>query len=143
MKHKGSVSEFSDERNRYIMSLFRKFYTSGPDRTLRGICRLVASSAAPRFFVSERRASEMISMLRRGKILPPMHSAKRRMYAEILKRVTDSQQACPGMPLSDAVFEVVNAPAPEIYISEATVRSIIYREMRMVKNKIRQQPVSA
>lgn len=136
MKHKGSVSEFNCERDLLIMKYYSELSSTHSHKNIRELCALIAKMPAPRFYVAEKRASVVCSQLRKGQVKSNMLGERRRMYEEILRRVTHLQQSQFGMPLCDAVFEVVNSPAPELYLSFETIYSIIYRMQRLKREKI-------
>ncbi len=75
----------------------------------------------------------------RGVAPDNMMPQKLKMYEEILRRVEGIRARKPGHPLSDAVFEAVNSPAPEFYLTDDSARVIIYRlraRRKAAKNKI-------
>lgn len=98
---------------------------------MRDMFGMAARMPASRFWVSEVRAAEVISCMLRGEARDPKQcEQKRRMYDELFRRVVEWRQLNPGHPLSDAVFQAVNSPAPEFYLTEASAKVIIYAARR-------------
>lgn len=98
---------------------------------LGGLYAMAAQSPCSRFWVSEKRAAEVISRMMRGedtdvKSLP----LRNKMYRELLRRVQEWQAQNPGHPLTDAVFAAVNSPAPEFYVTPESAKVIISRIMQ-------------
>ncbi len=137
MKKKGSVIEFTACRDAELHRAFMDVLRESPltVRSLNQMFALAAASPCSRFWVSEERAAEVISALLAGKEFPDMSQQKRRMYGEILRRVRPILRENPGMPVSHAVFDVVNSPAPEFYLTTLSTRSIIYRYLRKRKSR--------
>lgn len=88
-----------------------------------------AEAPAPRFWVSEARATRIISLMLKGENpLDGMRKEKREMYLEIFSRVKVIRESNPGLPLGDIVFEVVNSEAPRSYIHPAWAQRLILNE---------------
>lgn len=129
MKHKGSAIEHTGERNRELRRLFSKYYSEGHNPGDDGFYERIVKSPASRFWVSENRATEVVSAMRRGRGIGNMYGEKQRMYREIYRRAMILHASQPALPLTRIVFEVVNSPAPEFYLSPRTAWRII-GEMR-------------
>lgn len=127
MKKIGSVAEFGKQRNEELLAAFRKAMGDPKLRTLDDIFMAAASSPASRFWVSERRAGEVISHLMKGGSIERMLPKRREMYEEILRRTLAYMKKHPRASVTDAVFEAVNSPAPEFYLTYKSTRVILYR----------------
>lgn len=93
-------------------------------------CRAVAAPA-PRFWVSEERATAVVSRLLAGRTLGRMRPMRRRMFADIARRVRQLLEAEPSLSLYLAVERVVNSPAPSYYLSPGSAKAVFYaRRMR-------------
>lgn len=131
MKKKNSVSEFSSERNLRLLEIFRKHLAERSHDAAEKAFGLAATTPAPRFWVSESRAAAVVGRLLAGEdVTSGMYPEKREMYLEIFRRFKELKRQRPDEAIASLVFEVVNSPAPRSYLSEATVKSIIYRESR-------------
>ena len=81
---------------------------------------------APRFWVSEARATAVIKMMWEGKDpTDGMIPEKRKMYREIFNRVKRLHEEEPATLLGDLVFRIVNEEAPSSYISWLSVKEIV------------------
>ena len=132
MKKKNCKCEFTSERSELLLRNFRESIARQSQISAAKAFRDAVEAPAPRFWVSEARAMRIISFLLKGRdeVLDGMHPKKREMYREIFKRVKTMKEENPGMPLGDVVFEVVNAPAPESYISWEWAGRLISRQRK-------------
>lgn len=88
----------------------------------------VVNSPCSRFWISEERATAVISAIIRGQpILDSMRPTKREMFIELHARVCNIRNDAPEMNLYDAVFLAVNSPAPKFYMTPGYALNIIYK----------------
>ena len=127
MKKSGSIQEFKEARDRELLASFRHVLATAQGVPLREMYGMAARRPCSRFWVSEERASEVMSRMMQGKDDEKMRPQRRRMYDEIRKRVDRKLREEPGMPLCHAVGEVVNSPAPEFYLTDSSALVIISR----------------
>lgn len=132
MKKKNSLLEFTLQRSQLLVQAFRKAWkeSDGTPNVLQ-LSHKVVLMPAPRFWVSEERATEVISTwLRQGEefALEGMREVKKRMFREIMRRVQPRLSA--GRPLYHVVSEVVNEPAPEQFMTPGNAVFIYYRSSR-------------
>lgn len=135
MKKIGSTSDFTDARDRELYSNFRQLLRSA-DMPLAGMFAAAAAMPASRFWVSERRAADVIgAMLRRDADAVTAHMCpqKQRMYLEIFRRVKAIMAADRGLCMTHAVDAVVCSGAPEFYLTPKSARVIIYRIRRRLR----------
>lgn len=126
MRKKNSRPEFSSERSQLLIRNFREALARQSVISKQKAFQEAADAPVPRFWVSEARAVRIIKMMMKGEdVLDGMNEEKRKMYEEIYRRVTDFKERNPEMPLGDIVFEVVNSPAPESYLTWHTAKKII------------------
>lgn len=129
MKHIGSYFEYEKERNEDLLRAYRLCET----KTLykQSIYAMTVLMPARRFWVSEERATAVISQMLRGKTtIRWMRPNKRTMFAEIYRRVLRLMQEKPSEPLAHLVFEVVNSPAPQFYLTPGSAKIIICKIKR-------------
>lgn len=127
MKKLGSVSEFKEQRDQELLKAFKnQLHLLGVVETNQLFVR-ASKCKASRFWVSEHRAGVVVSQIYKGSRLERMNPTRRRMYFEIYRRVKELRDADPTMTLSEAVFQVVNSPAPEFYLTTKSARAMIYR----------------
>lgn len=131
MKHHGCVCDFTPQRNKELHQAYRRALASRSFINLREVCTIAANSPCSRFWVSEERATVVISALLKGQYaLDAMSPQKREMFIEIFKRVQKQKEEDPSMSIYDAVFLAVNSPAPKFYMTTNTVVEIISRIRR-------------
>ena len=118
MKKPNCKCEFANQRSELLLKNFRESISRQSRISAAKAFHEAATCPAPRFWVSEARATRIIGLMLKGEnVLSGMHSKKQEMYREIYKRVRSILDRNPGMPLGDVVFEVVNSPAPESYLT--------------------------
>lgn len=141
MKKKNCNCEFADQRSSLLLRNFRESIARQSKISAVKAFKESVDAPAPRFWVSEARATRVIAMLLKGEDpTSGMHSEKRKMYLEIFRRVKELKESNPEMPLGDLVFSVVNSPAPCSYLQWQTAGKIIYAARRSMKNLLNQKP---
>lgn len=129
MKKIGSVCEFNAERNRELVrAYFRTTPIEGEPDGMRRF-QAAAESPASRFWVSERRAAEVVRGMMKGMSIAHMSRKRREMFMEIFRRTREYMERHPGVALEEAAFEAVNSPAPEFYLTAGSARVIIYNSV--------------
>ena len=127
MKKKGSVVEFTQQRNEELLSAFREQLSLLGELPLEQIFTRASLSPASRFWVSERRAMVVMSHMMKGDQLLSMNQKRREMFYEIFRRVKELLRLEPSLTLTEASFRAVNSPAPEFYLTPKSARVLIYR----------------
>lgn len=129
MKKKGSICEFTEQRDAELWKNFRRRLGQVQLINLERIFKEVSEMPAGRFYVSEFRAVTVLRHhLRHGEW--KVKGAQRlEMFAELERRVLDLLRSNPGMRFDDAVFDVVNSPAPKFYLTPRSCRTLIYKYM--------------
>lgn len=131
MKHRGNTSDFTHKRNRELMRAFRQVLSQKKYFNIKKDFEQVVNMPCSRFWVSEERATAVISAMLRGQpILDTMRPTKREMFLEIYHRVEEKQKEFPDMPLCDIVFFVVNSPAPKFYMKPKHASDTMYKIKR-------------
>lgn len=121
-----SKCEFSDQRSLLLLKNFRESIARQSVISAKRAFQEAADAPAPRFWVSEARATRIIAMLLKGEDpTEGMIPSKREMYMEILNRVKILKEKNPSTPLGDIVFTVVNSPAPQSYMAWQYAKKII------------------
>ncbi|MCH5242965.1 MAG: hypothetical protein J1F67_11220, partial [Muribaculaceae bacterium] len=111
MKKKNSICEFASHRSECLLKNFRESLARQSQISKIKAFQDAAEAPAPRFWVSEARATRIISLMMKNErtgseILEGMHSEKRKMYEEIYRRTVAMKEEHPEMALGDIVFEV-------------------------------------
>lgn len=118
MRKKNSIAEFASQRSECLLRNFRESLARQSRISINRAFRDAIEAPAPRFWVTEARATLIITQLLKGiDMTEGMQSQKRRMYLEILKRVKERRILEPDTPVGDIVFEIVNSEAPSSYLT--------------------------
>lgn len=118
MKKPNSICEFAAERSNFLLQNFRESIARQSIISIKKAFNDAAEAPAPRFWVSEVRATKVILQLLKGHdATDGMLPKKREMFLEIFRRVKKLHEANPATPVGDLVFEVVNSEAPSSYLT--------------------------
>lgn len=140
MKKLNSISDFDKERRSFLLRNFREALAVQSEIDKTKAFHTVASAPAPRFWVSETRAADVVGKLLKGKegVLDKMYPEKQRMYKEIFRRFMEMRQTEPNASIAELIFRIVNDEAPDSYLTVPTVRTIIYREQQRLRKERRE-----
>lgn len=127
MKHKGSISDFSEQRDAELHASFATQLRNPSVRNNKSLYTGTVKTPCSRFWVSEERASEIVASMLKGKKINNMLNEKRRMYEEIRNRVEKIRKEQPQLSLYRAVEQAIWNPAPEFYLSPESARKMIRR----------------
>lgn len=135
MKKRGSVTDFKKERTEEVAKAFREAWlccsasVKGETAKVKTIADMAVKLPSSRFWVSEERASCVVSRLLRGEpATEGMRKPKREMFMEIYRRVRKEMASHPHRALVEHVSCVINQPAPEFYMEGATAIFLISRK---------------
>ena len=127
MRKKGSNCDFTAERNENLKQMFKACFLAGNYTNIGEIFGQMATMPAKRFYINEQRAYQLLCEKRRtGHWKPSILANKLRMMEEIEKRVDELMLANPSVSLVEAVDLVVNQPAPSLYLTPRSIRTIFY-----------------
>lgn len=112
------------------MKAYRKALSECRVVNLNAIFKKTAESPASRFFVSEERASAVISKMLCGQKPKMVNALKMKMFHEILRRVKKIKAEHPAFSIYRCCVIAVNSPAPMFYMTPLSVRQTIYRLKR-------------
>lgn len=125
MKKLGAVMDFTQQRDEELWGAYKSALRTAQYIFLPDIWLAVASMPCSRLWVSEERALAVVQLHRAGRQpLGDMRPQRRRLFAEVLRRVA---AADPALPLKEAVWRAVHAPAEEFYLSPWRVQRLIYQ----------------
>lgn len=138
MKHVGSNMEFSEERLENLMRVYDEYIIKCRYIKMPEVYEYIADAPADRFYVSDTRASVVISDMMQGKSLDTMRPLKREMFEEILRRVIRLRQEQPTWTMRRLCAEVVAQPAPKFYITAGSAKIMVCKARKQwVENKLR------
>lgn len=127
MKKKGCSAEFAPQRDAELLRAFKNCLHLLGDVPQLVFYRRIAASPSSRFWVSEKRAAEVVAKIMKGDQLVGMIPKRREMFFEIFRRVDQLRCDNPKLSIAEATFQVVNSPAPEFYITEKSARQLLYK----------------
>ena len=128
MKNKGSILDFTHQRNEELMRAFKKAIEKRRHIDIEEISREIVSTPCSRFWVSEERACVVINAIAKGRdILRTMRPTKREMFLELYQRVTELRKIYPHKTLYDIVLKAVNSKAPKFYMTPRSAIETIYK----------------
>lgn len=130
MKYVGSYFEYEQERNRDLLRVFELLMDRRQDLPMADIYARVVEMPSERFWVSESRATIVVSKIIGGDDLDSMLPNKRAMFMEIYRRVIAQRMKRPGDSLYAITFDVVNSPAPRFYLTPGSAKVIISKIKR-------------
>lgn len=131
MKHIGCILEFTHSRNKELMQAYRSAIITCRHICLDDIADRIVNTPCSRFWVSEERATVVLTAIKQGKpVLDRMRPTKREMYEEINSRVDDFLNRNKSLSLFEGIVHVVNSPAPKFYMRPRCAMEIIYKMKR-------------
>ena len=126
MKHKGSVCDFSADRNEELRKLFKEELMKQENRSTSEAMDKVWQSGASRFYVSETRVKAVMRYRKKHGNFPVMGASRLRMFRELWKRYTEKSRLFPKREEEDVIYEIVNSPAPSFYLTRRSLRTLLY-----------------
>lgn len=127
MKNIGSIAEYSEDRERDLLKVYFDYIQSCGEIRVADVCRHIVNAPAPRFYVSEPRATVVISQLLRGEDISRMHHTKQEMYLEIYSRFLVAREKNPHLSITQIITDIVEQPAPKFYLAPESARVMIYK----------------
>lgn len=139
MRKIGSVSDFSEDRNRELLKVFYALLEKESRQGIEDVFMRAIKAPASRFWVSERRAAAVVGRMnsKGDTALARMLPARREMYREIYRRYLLEREERPKESMVGLVSEIVNSPAPEFYLTFKSARVILYRFMAAMRERRR------
>lgn len=133
MKHCGCNSLYKTARTNEIMRLIRNEMSLSKHIDILSIARKISKKPMSRFWVSEERAYAVYKQIEKvgiNKALSSMRGTKREMFSEIYYRVKKLQEEQRSLTDYEAVTNVVQSEAPEIYMKARCIVELFYQTQR-------------
>lgn len=128
MKRQGSKFEHTAERDKELMKTYCHYLGACDEAKLDVILTQTVNTPCSRFWVSDERASIVMSGIEREAIdLTTMVESRRNMYLELYRRVQLLRNENPTMSLSEVTSMAVMQEAPCFYLTAKSARTIIHR----------------
>lgn len=135
-KHIGSVCDYLDERDSFLLSVYREAISSCDVIRVKDIMRYVVKHPAPRFWCSESQAACEITKRLNGTPSDKVpYIERKRMYDAIFDRFVIARAKDSSASLTRLAFDIVHSPAPESYISSDSAKVLINRYRKKIRNK--------
>lgn len=136
MKLKGSFSYYQRKRDCDLIRVYNE--TVGKEKypfRLLDVMKKVVCHPSVAFWVSEDRALDIISRMRRGEDANLKYVNKKLMFDEIFRRVNEVEKEHPNDTLIELIRRVIYGKAPSFYITPASAIVIIHK----IKKKWRKE----
>ena len=99
MKHKGANMEYAEERLSDLMRTYDEYISSCDYIRMPEVYAYIANAPAARFYVSDNRATIVVSAMLQGKQHIKMRPLKFEMFQEICRRVLSLRELHPEWSL--------------------------------------------
>lgn len=127
MRKKGSVCDYIEQRNIELLRAFKARLREVRHIHFPSLMVLVVNTPTSRFWVSEARASIILSAMFRGvDVISKMRSSKREMFTEIYRRAVEYRREHPEATIPQVAFRVVNSPAPKFYLHPDCAKTYLF-----------------
>lgn len=138
MKHFGANMEYAEERLRDLMRVYDNYIASCTYIRMPEVYASIVNAPAARFYVSDIRATVVVSALLKDKPLKRMHPLKREMYEEIARRVVALREDHPEWTLRRLCALVVEQPAPKFYLTPGSAKVMVCKNRKKwLKEKLK------
>ena len=112
-------------------------YAQGRDIRMFERMRYAVSQPAPRFWISESRAKDIIGEVKRGRWNGKKKSRSERLARCLYERYLAIRKQRPKESVMSIMMEVVNSPAPESFISPLSAVVILCRYKTKIRKGLR------
>lgn len=130
--------EYAEERLTDLMHVYDDYIASCHYIRMPEVYERIVNSPAARFYVSDIRATVVVSEMLKGKKQHRMHPLKREMYEEICRRVQLAKEQFPQWPLRQLCAYVVQQPAPKFYITPGSAKVMVCKaRKKWIKEKLK------
>lgn len=131
--------EYSQERSDELMRAYDDYIESCEYIRMPEVYNTIVNKPCSRFWVSDIRASLVVSAMIRGEAqLHKMRSLKREMYEEIYRRVMVLREDHPEKSIPELCAVVVMQPAPKFYIEPGSAKIMVCKARKeWIKRKRR------
>ena len=126
MKHVGDIADYVAARNKDLYAVFKEKFEKARQVNMSEIVAETVKSPAKRFYISDRRAQDVVTRLLEGESIDGMRPERKRMFMEIYNRCLERMQSGTAVPLVELVRDVIKQPAPEFYITTGSALVYLY-----------------
>ncbi|MEG1724103.1 MAG: hypothetical protein RR313_01785 [Anaerovoracaceae bacterium] len=125
-------SDFTEQRNRDILSAYKKILATHDVKLHKDAIRLTINSSAARFYVSAESAAKTLNRIRSGDNLSEIKQHRREMFNELYKRYLECKRTYEfhDKSLSYICTFIVEEPAPKFYLTIATALKLFKAQQK-------------
>lgn len=128
--------EYSKERSDDLMRAYDEYIASCDYICMSDVYNKIVNMPSRRFWVSDLRATLVISGMIRGNAhLEKMCQSKREMYEEIYRRVLSLSERYPNKPIPELCAMAVVQPAPKFYLAPSSARIMVIKARKEWKKR--------
>ena len=139
MKYKGSICDFAEERDADLLRAYKEIISVRDNISFSEIVDRLSHSPSKRFWVSEGRAYRVILDLLKGKKIDHMIPTRKAMYHEIFRRFKIYSNEHPSLTTMDVIWHVCNEKAPNFYLTNKSIITILSRVRKEDKRRCYEQ----
>lgn len=126
--------ENTSDRDKDLFDVFiKKMSESKYPICLTDVLKEVVKHPAKRFYVSSRRAHEIIVRIRNGEDVK-LSPERERMFHCIMELVEEQEAKYNDKPLKHIIEDIIDQPAPEFYLKPSSAKIILHHERRRQKD---------
>lgn len=124
--------EYNEERSRDLAKAYHMYVSTHKFIDMGRLYSYLANTEAPRFYVSETRACQVVLAMIDGRndACRGMRRQKAEMFREIHRRAMAIAKDEPAMTLRAIIHKVIRQPAPRFYMSVASIKACLCRIRR-------------
>jgi len=127
MRKGGCSNYYSEMRDLEMIDTYERLITKYPRKSRTEIMEMLADSPTKRFWVSEFRASIVISMMMNGRSIDGMNEMRKKMYNDMYSIAKEIKAKNPRVNNMELATLVCETKAPCFYIKPASASVIISR----------------
>lgn len=139
MKHKGSQCDFAKERDADLLRAYKEIISVRDNIGYSEIIARLVKSPSRKFWVSEKRAYDVICGLLKGRTLENMNPTRRAMFLEIFRRFKIYKKQHPSLTRKEILWRVCNGEAPSFYLTPKSIEVMLNRVRREEKRRCYEQ----
>ena len=129
--------EYGEERSRDLVKMYHMYVSTHKFIDMGQLYSYLANTEAPRFYVSETRACQVVLAMINGRndVCRGMRRQKAEMFQEIYRRTRAIAKDEPEMTMRAVIHKVIRQPAPRFYMSVASIKACLCRMRRQWREK--------
>lgn len=136
-KHIGSRCDYIDERDTFLLAKCKEYdsmcFAEGRNISMRDRMAYAVSQPAPRFWVSESRAKDIVSEMKRGRWKGKKVTTRERLARCLYERYVELRKLKPKESILSLMMDIVNSPAPESFLCPQSAVVILCRHKKKIR----------